>query len=76
MTIYSPIPLDQIFDRYDKVEEPLQEIQCNGITMEVRPLNENSAQIVRLISSDPQHFLNPQLQPGTRIHYKPFLQTQ
>lgn len=71
MIIYSPVPLEQIISGIENDIEAPQEVEVDGLLMQVQPIDGNRARIVRLISPDPQHYLNPRYAPGSVIHYRP-----
>ena len=71
MIIYSPVPIETIFEGYDQVKLNYREIQFGHVTMVVEQLSDSEGRIVRLISPDPQDYLNPHYQPGSRLQFKP-----
>ncbi|MED4603308.1 YlzJ-like family protein [Paenibacillus validus] len=73
MTHYTILPMDKVMEGIDAMESATQllEIVMNGVTMQVQPINQTQATIVRLISCNPQDFLNPQYTPGRLIEFKP-----
>ncbi|WP_281887547.1 YlzJ-like family protein [Paenibacillus sp. YYML68] len=73
MTHYTIMPLEAVFEGYDKLEEatPAMEVVINGVTMQVQPINTQQAAIVRLISCNAQDYLNPQYAPGRLIEFQP-----
>ncbi|WCK52803.1 YlzJ-like family protein [Aneurinibacillus sp. Ricciae_BoGa-3] len=73
MIIYSAMPLELIFQNEDSHSYDCQEVQINGLTMVVQPVGINEAKIVRLISPNPQDYLNPTYAPGQKIYFRPKL---
>lgn len=73
MIIYSTMPLELIFQNEDAHAYDCQEVQIGGVTMIVQPTGMNEAKIVRLISPNPQHYLNPSYAPGQKIYFRPDL---
>lgn len=71
MIHYTPLSLETVFDGWDKPRSAPTEVVVEGVTMLVEPVNEKEAKIVRIISSNPQDFLNPSFQPGKTISYLP-----
>ena len=71
MIMYTAIPQDQLWDGFDDKVEPYQEIYMNGLIMQVQPLNAYQAKIVRIVSPDPQDYLNPSYLPGQMIRFRP-----
>jgi hypothetical protein len=67
MVLYTPMPLEVVLEGIDAVT-PLefQEIEYKGITMLVSP-EQQMYRIQRVISTDPQDYINPDFQPGNLI---------
>ncbi|MGE5592265.1 MAG: YlzJ-like family protein [Betaproteobacteria bacterium] len=72
MILYTVLPLELVLEGMDK-ERTFMDVEINGIAMTVEQVSANEAVIVRLISTDPQHFLDPALQPGSRVRLTPSL---
>jgi len=49
------------------------EVELDGMIMEIKVDSINSGEIVRVISSNPNNYLNAQYQPGTKIEFKPII---
>ena len=73
MILYTQVPWEQVMGGLEHDVKPSQEIQIDGLLMEVQPLDNKRAQIVRLIHPDPNMYLNPRYAPGTVIIYQPSL---
>lgn len=73
MIIYSTVPLETIFEDYDKMKLNYREIQVGHIKMVVEQVSDSEGRIVRLISPIAQDFLIPQYQPGNIIQFRPLL---
>jgi hypothetical protein len=65
MIYYSVMPLELAF--LDEPQRPLEEMVVDGVTMLVPKENEQEKIIVRLLSADPAHYLDPRFQPGQRV---------
>lgn len=75
MIHYTVLPLEVVMEGIDQEEFPRPvEIVMNGVTMQVQLINAQQATIVRLISCNPQDYLNPQYAPGRMIEFQPVLQ--
>lgn len=71
MTLYTIIPMETVLAGMDKVEqEEYVEVSINGVTMQIKPINAQQASIVRLLSGNPQDYLNPQYAPGRIIEFQ------
>jgi len=55
--------IEDILKDYEQVKE-LKEINYQGKKLQVETLESGQYRIVRIISSNPQDYLNPKLQPG------------
>lgn len=71
MIIYSPVPIEFIFEGYDQMKLNYREIQIENTTMVVDQISSSEGKIIRLISPNPQDYLNPKYQPGTMIQFNP-----
>lgn len=71
MILYSCMPEEIVFEGWDRELERPTEVTINGLLMEVQPVSPQEAKIVRLISPDPQQYLNPAYAPGQIIMYTP-----
>ncbi len=65
MTHYTILPMDKVMEGIDAMESATQllEIVMNGVTMQVQPINQTQATIVRLISCNPQDFFKSAVHP-------------
>lgn len=72
MIHYTPLPIESVFEGYDESQSALEEIVFQGVSMMVEPQeNGKQATIVRVISSNPQDYLNPDFAPGKVISFIP-----
>jgi len=67
--IYSIIPMETIFQAQQEEEKTKSNkiIEINNIKVEARFIEENIYEIQRVYSTNAQDYLQPWLQPGTRI---------
>ncbi|NLS45607.1 MAG: hypothetical protein GX969_07725 [Firmicutes bacterium] len=66
MILYTIVPIETVFEGSEK-ERNFVDIQLQGVTLTVEPLSMKEAVIVRVISTDPSHYLNPRFSPGRRL---------
>lgn len=66
MILYTVVPPEELFDDDDELTVPIV-AAVNGTPALVTPLGEGKARIERLLSTDPDHFLDPALQPGVIV---------
>ena len=65
------MPLELVMEGSDSYEPVYTEMPWNnGGTLLVEEMGQNQAKVVRLISTDPQDYLNPAIQPGCMIEFK------
>lgn len=66
MTLYTVMPPELLWSGMWN-EEDTREIRMNGLLMQVRPVNENEAVIVRLLECPLDAYLNPANMPGSIV---------
>jgi hypothetical protein len=71
MIHYSVMPPELVFQGFFRQEPPLREVAVGGVQMLVRMERTGEATIVRLLSPDPRHYLDPRFQPGNRLKMGP-----
>lgn len=72
MIIYSVMPMEMIMKNLDSTEYHYQEAEIEGVKMLVEPVpHSTEVKIVRLMSPNPQDYLNPKYMPGQTIHFRP-----
>lgn len=69
--LWSPMPTEVIMDGFDAPPRPVTELRHDGRLLMVEPVSANKVRLVRLISTDPNDFLNPALQPGRIVELVP-----
>jgi len=65
--MYTIVPPELIWDDDSLGDSGFVEVDVGGVHMLVQPGGLGRAKIVRLLSSDPNDYLLPQLQPGNEI---------
>ncbi|WP_261132944.1 YlzJ-like family protein [Bacillus sp. Marseille-Q3570] len=65
MILYTSMPNELVFNTANEDYEKHAMIEMNGVSMMVEHLDGNQCRIVNLLSTDPNHYLNPNFQPGT-----------
>jgi len=69
MILYTAIPLELVVEGIEKGHN-YKELELSGIKLLVEPVDVDRSRIVRIISTNPQDYLNPRLSPGTIIEHK------
>lgn len=71
MIHYTPLDPMEIWTDPTVPEPVLEEEILDGVRVVLRQEDGMSWSVVQIISTDPQDFLRPQLQPGTQIRKVP-----
>lgn len=71
MILYTQLPIEAVLDGLDTPPPPTADIEVNGVLMQIEMASPYEGKIVRLLSPDPMHYLNPAYAPGQRIAFKP-----
>lgn len=72
MIIYSVMPMEAIMKGMDETEYNFTEAEIDGVKMVVEYVPQTTeARIVRLLSPNPQDYLNPRFMPGQKIYFRP-----
>lgn len=72
MILYSVMPADSVFANMDAVvKQELKEVSLGHATMLLEQTGAFEGRIVRLISPDPQDYLNPHYAPGQIVRFGP-----
>ncbi|HJV17709.1 MAG TPA: YlzJ-like family protein [Bacillales bacterium] len=67
MILYTMMPQELIFP-YDTEDYKKQRIiMYQGVPLIVQQVDHESVEVLRIISSDPKHFLDERYAPGTKI---------
>ena len=68
MILYTPVPVELLFSGSSR---EFKEVVFGEAKIITEVDAEGTCRIVRLISCNPDDYLNPDLQPGCEIKYKP-----
>ncbi|MDI9459599.1 YlzJ-like family protein [Candidatus Darwinibacter acetoxidans] len=66
--LHTVLPLEDVLEGIEEEPRPTMQLMLGGVTVEAEPLGDFQARVVRVLSTDPRHFLEPHCQPGTVIH--------
>jgi hypothetical protein len=67
MMFYTIAPIESLFPELYADERQFVLIERGNIQMQVEPIDGGQGRIIRLISTDPAHYLQPALQPGMLV---------
>jgi L-rhamnose mutarotase len=68
MILHTIVPESLIFQSSDEEYKKQHVVQYNGVSLLVQKTETHEYEIVRLLSSNPQHFLQAQYEPGKKLH--------
>ena len=67
--IYTVMPPELVWEGFGVQEEELKRVELQEKAVWVRQLSFNQAKVIRLESSDPKDYLNPNFQPGAILDF-------
>ncbi len=67
MIIHTIVPMEDVLEQWEEDESAYSEVGIFQGILQIETLPHGRARILRLISSDPAHYLMPDLQPGKII---------
>lgn len=76
MILHTLMPNQAVLEGQDELDEQVKKqrlTNINGHSVVIEPVSANECRIVRLISSDPQNYLDSRLQPGNILPMTPDL---
>ncbi|MCU6707163.1 YlzJ-like family protein [Paenibacillus sp. J5C_2022] len=69
MMLHTTMPLEMVLQGLEDAQEHFQEVTVQGIRMQITPVAPGIGKIVRLLDCSLNDYLNPELTPGSYIHY-------
>lgn len=69
MTLYTMMPHELIFPQEVGAAPKQQMINYQGIPLLVEFTDQQNVQVIRVLSSDPQHYLDERICPGAKISF-------
>jgi hypothetical protein len=67
MILYTMMPPELIFPYESETNSTQQMVSYQGIPLLVESSDGQNAQVIRILSTDPQHYLDNQICPGAKI---------
>lgn len=67
---YTIVPEEQLLEGWEEEVPACLDVPIHGGLMQVEPIDLFSGKVVRIISSNPQDYLDPQHQPGLLISWR------
>lgn len=71
MILYTTMPLQAVLQGLEDMQPSYLEMEVAGSRLLVEETGLGQGRIVRLLSTDPQDYLNPTLEPGRTISFMP-----
>ncbi len=66
--LYTIVPHEEIWGELDQVDQQeYRDVTLNGCTMQIQPVDSATGKVIRLMSTNPADYLNPQFQPGSTV---------
>ncbi|HHY92863.1 MAG TPA: hypothetical protein GX511_05940 [Firmicutes bacterium] len=69
MILYTPLPLEQVLEGFETYQPQYEELVYRGHKVLVERTGVNQARLVRLLSTNPNDFLDPSFFPGSIITF-------
>jgi hypothetical protein len=69
MILYTMMPNELIFPNEADVESKQQIVNFQGIPLLVELTEQQDFQVIRILSTDPQHFMDERICPGAKISF-------
>lgn len=69
MILYTMMPQELIFPAEEVTPSKQMMVTFQGIPLLVEMSDQQNVQVVRVMSSDPQHFMDDRLNPGSKISF-------
>ncbi|MBZ4654935.1 MAG: YlzJ-like protein [Peptococcaceae bacterium] len=74
MILYTPVPPELIWQSVNEESQPgLEELVINEVQIQVSRNHHNQIRIERILSTDPQVYLNKRFQPGMSVLVEPVI---
>ncbi|MBW5444512.1 hypothetical protein GE107_00340 [Cohnella sp. CFH 77786] len=69
MSFYTPMPLELVFDGWNREPGPFLDLTIRGVTMRVVPVAPGIGRIERLLNAPLDCYLQPEFSPGQTVCY-------
>lgn len=69
MTLYTMMPLELVFPVQEQDYPKSLLVFYQGVPLIVEKTDDHYYQVIRVVSTDPQHYLNANFSPGTKISF-------
>jgi len=65
LILYTVMPVEEVMQQEGKRQ--ILEVRVKGRIIQVEPVSPTEGRVLRVISTDPQDFLDPGIQPGSLV---------
>lgn len=72
MILYTTIPVEQVLAGFEQKRD-WYELDIDGVTAVIEAAGPDRGRIVRILSTDPNDFMNPRFAPGTEVLFRPLI---
>jgi hypothetical protein len=72
VVLWTVLPIELVL-RETEHTPAFEEIDYSGIKLMIEKISPLQGRVVRLLSTEPQDFLRPEIQPGVLLSYMPVL---
>lgn len=69
MILYTMMPQELIFPYEAEAASKQITVTCQGIPLLVELTDQQNVQVIRVLSSDPYHFMDERFAPGSKISF-------
>ena len=69
MILYTMMPNELIFPTEQESFQQQKMITYQGVPLLVEQMDPQNVQVIRILSSDPQHYLDERICPGAKISF-------
>ncbi|WP_312473026.1 YlzJ-like family protein [Neobacillus sp.] len=69
MILYTMMPNELVFPYDSESVSKQQMVNFQGIPLLVEATDQQNFQVIRILSSDPQHFMDEKICPGAKISF-------
>jgi len=68
MLFWTIMPLENLFEQQSD-HLKYKEIEYNGVMVVIENISEKQCRIIRVISTSPEDYMRPEIQPGSILNY-------
>jgi hypothetical protein len=70
MILYTPMQLELVLEGMEEMKKPeVREVDVNGVPALVQDEGLGKGKVVKLLSTDPKDYMNPNLIPGASVSF-------